>query len=1192
MAAGRSAAFALAALGAFLSAERAHGESGLASCPCLEWAGLDSHLVGNHIVYKPIGSGVSYNWPANYGNGACQTHDAGLAPVCGQGAPATRRLASFPSWCTDQWCWVSKNNCQGTNFMRSVLFPSVPDLYFSYTTCGSIDSFSAWAAGNAGSSSVNLVVESYLQSSRLQIEDAYQKNAGSVSLECIYTEQCICKDCVQNSAWGQELNAAEVGTWLKPGTGTEGQRLASCMTKAVADTFRRVAAKESDAQTSRVGYQYFADQASGSMIQWPLADWCPATGFDPRFRPWYAAGATGPKDIVVVVDVSGSMSSSNRHQKSRQAAEAILNTLVWKDFATIILFNHDISSVYSDVLVPVTNTNRESMLKWLGEQNWMLGSTNFKLPIEKVFTVIEASVTAGKTSTCQRAVMFLTDGEADFDEADYLLAQQKSSEWDIAWFTYALGTGAKKEVTKRLACDNKGIFYPVPDTADLTEIMAAYYAYFAVGQASCSPSFSRYADANTAEILYAGCLPMLERTASKSSLLGVACMDINMLSSIDQLKAQPDQAWEQLACEMSDVTKKCRHMHLTDCSLQKLRLQVSTESMCGDSANAASVQTQKCPCLDRNCQDEESFLDEKGYFCDAWIGDDCSKAATEKWGYSQSGQAMLMQKCKLSCGLCELKDPCPYTDTEQCSSSTLGGRGTCRACQSKVSGVGIDDRDMCCPGKAGTYAPKCGEATPSTTPTSGGPSPSPYIVDTANTVIHTGTLTLSISNVAAQFVQDATAKQAVAKGIAQTAGVLEDKVEITSFSQSSRLLRELPVERRLADGNVVVQFLIRGSSAQEANVRQNLQATNTLQANIATEVQKNFFYTLMVSSLVEGSPSDSSDAPGSAEDSTGIGMVIGILAGCLVGVAALVLAIWFFFFRRTKKTPVTSVASAAAPKATPIPPVMAAAPTPIPPVMCPPPAQRLAVPSTWKNQDRTKEFYSLEPEPALLADVQHMLDATWKKVKTRDRRDGGEPKRMVATGVRRVENNVLFQRYLSEVNRIKDKRSHPCTALDRLRGGSPSTVSSGGSNITGGRLDNRVNETVLWHGTSPQGAVGIAQNGFDLSRAGSAAGSMYGPGIYLAEASSKSDEYAQDDQGGLYSGEYCLILCKAVLGEPMCLTAGGDSVHALVKASMDGGAYDSVLGDREASVGTYREFVVYREEQVYPEFIVLYKRAD
>jgi len=35
-----------------------------------------------------------------------------------------------------------------------------------------------------------------------------------------------------------------------------------------------------------------------------------------------------------------------------------------------------------------------------------------------------------------------------------------------------------------------------------------------------------------------------------------------------------------------------------------------------------------------------------------------------------------------------------------------------------------------------------------------------------------------------------------------------------------------------------------------------------------------------------------------------------------------------------------------------------------------------------------------------------------------------------------------------------------------------------------------------------------------------------------------------------------------------------------------------VLGDRKASVGTYREFVVYGDDQVYPEYLVLYSRED
>ena len=38
------------------------------------------------------------------------------------------------------------------------------------------------------------------------------------------------------------------------------------------------------------------------------------------------------------------------------------------------------------------------------------------------------------------------------------------------------------------------------------------------------------------------------------------------------------------------------------------------------------------------------------------------------------------------------------------------------------------------------------------------------------------------------------------------------------------------------------------------------------------------------------------------------------------------------------------------------------------------------------------------------------------------------------------------------------------------------------------------------------------------------------------------------------------------------------------------GQYDSVLGDREKCSGTYREFIVYDDDFVYPDFIVKYRR--
>lgn len=144
----------------------------------------------------------------------------------------------------------------------------------------------------------------------------------------------------------------------------------------------------------------------------------------------------------------------------------------------------------------------------------------------------------------------------------------------------------------------------------------------------------------------------------------------------------------------------------------------------------------------------------------------------------------------------------------------------------------------------------------------------------------------------------------------------------------------------------------------------------------------------------------------------------------------------------------------------------------------------------------------------------------------------------------------------------------------------------------GADLNKNINEVYLWHGTSPHGALGISKEGFRLKYAGTAAGSMYGDGVYLAECCSKSDEYAKDDTDGLYKGQYCLLLCRAVLGEMLTLRVGGTVVHNIVDAAMKGGAYDSVLGDREASVGTYREFIVYEEDQVYPEYVILYNRTD
>jgi hypothetical protein len=254
------------------------------------------------------------------------------------------------------------------------------------------------------------------------------------------------------------------------------------------------------------------------------------------------------------------------------------------------------------------------------------------------------------------------------------------------------------------------------------------------------------------------------------------------------------------------------------------------------------------------------------------------------------------------------------------------------------------------------------------------------------------------------------------------------------------------------------------------------------------------------------------------------------------------------------------------------------------------PAQ--AVPTSWMNQSMYLDFFELVPTDSLTAQLQSLMTATYKQVKTRDRGENKMPTSLEIVTVQRVENRKLWQSYAEAKAAVKGMRSHKCTPLSRLNGGGVATTEHMKAHGLGlvGELDATVNEAFLWHGTSPSGMQAIAKGGFKMDLAGSHAGTMYGPGAYFAECSSKSDEYGRDDKDGIYSGLNCLLLCRVVLGEPMPIQVAGTSVHETIEVAMNSGAWNSVLGDRQAAVGTYREFVVYAEDQVYPEFAIIYKR--
>jgi len=116
-----------------------------------------------------------------------------------------------------------------------------------------------------------------------------------------------------------------------------------------------------------------------------------------------------------------------------------------------------------------------------------------------------------------------------------------------------------------------------------------------------------------------------------------------------------------------------------------------------------------------------------------------------------------------------------------------------------------------------------------------------------------------------------------------------------------------------------------------------------------------------------------------------------------------------------------------------------------------------------------------------------------------------------------------------------------------------------------------------------------------LALAGTGKGALYGRGLYFAEASSKSDEYAGEDAGDALSSKnlHAMLLCRVVCGRILYTDAEKPDAELLERrCAVASGEHDSVLGDREACRGTYREYVVYQAPQVYPEYIVVYRRKE
>ena len=137
---------------------------------------------------------------------------------------------------------------------------------------------------------------------------------------------------------------------------------------------------------------------------------------------------------------------------------------------------------------------------------------------------------------------------------------------------------------------------------------------------------------------------------------------------------------------------------------------------------------------------------------------------------------------------------------------------------------------------------------------------------------------------------------------------------------------------------------------------------------------------------------------------------------------------------------------------------------------------------------------------------------------------------------------------------------------------------------------NHANEQMLFHGSPMMHA--ITKGGFDERH--SYIGGMFGAGVYFAENSSKSNQYVFGIGGGdgctehrdksCYICNRQLLFCRVTLGKPYVITSACRMAHAPP-------GHHSVIGRPSVCGLAFTEYVIYRGEQAYPEFLITYRIA-
>ncbi|XP_062852767.1 voltage-dependent calcium channel subunit alpha-2/delta-2a [Trichomycterus rosablanca] len=284
--------------------------------------------------------------------------------------------------------------------------------------------------------------------------------------------------------------------------------------------------------------------ATGVTRFYPAAKWRESNKidlYDVRRRPWYIQGASSPKDMIIIVDVSGSVSGLTLKLMKTSVIE-MLDTLSDDDYVNVAQFNEK-----ADAVVPCfktlvqANVKNKKIFKEKVMHMAAKGTTDYKSGFQFAFEQFLNE--NGTRAKCNKMIMMFTDGGED--RAQDIFEKYNWPNKSVRVFTFSVGQH-NYDVTplQWIACANRGYYFEIPsigairiNTQEYLDVLGRPMV-LAGNRAKQVQWTNVYQDALGLGLVITGTMPVFNLTTNGDSknqlILGVMGVDV-ALSEIKQL---------------------------------------------------------------------------------------------------------------------------------------------------------------------------------------------------------------------------------------------------------------------------------------------------------------------------------------------------------------------------------------------------------------------------------------------------------------------------------------------------------------------------------------------------------------------------------------------------------------------------------------------------------------------------------